>query len=61
MNAHDKHQVDQALMRHGDDFWNKTDPDEIDSLPNRAWVIEEIETALKHDGLAIRIVNLRKE
>jgi len=58
MNAKEFEQVDQAIQKYGDDWWNDTENDEA---PNREWIIKEINNILANDGLTLKVVEIEKE
>ncbi len=49
--------VDEAIQKHGDDFWN--DPNDGDG-PNRGWIIEELLEILEKDNLDLEVERKNK-
>ncbi len=52
--------IDDAIIEHGDDFWN--DENELyveegeQEGPNRGWIIEELLDILYKEGLDLKVV-----
>ncbi len=52
-------QIDDSIQRHGDDWWNDEDEDDVlnaDETTNRGWVIEELLEILEKDNLDLKII-----
>ncbi len=55
--------IDQAIQRHGDDWWNfdiDEDLPEEDQCTNREWVVEELINLLAEDNLTLEVIRTNR-
>ena len=56
MTTADRKLIDEAIIKHGDDFWNDpNDDDGEEPSPNRIWIIGELLHLLAKDNLDLKI------
>ncbi len=56
MTTEDLKLIDEAIVKHGDDFWNDPCDDGEQNNPNRGWIIVELLSILAQDNLDLKII-----
>jgi len=58
MTAKELKQIDDSIIKHGDDFWNDEDEEPSTGLinTNRGWIVAELLEILAEDNLDLQLV-----
>ena len=61
MTKQDLEQVDRAIQKYGDDFWNDLDQHfGYDGTTNREWIVAELNVILAKAGLTLKVVEAER-